>query len=218
MKLVFKSAFVLGVTVLSWFSVQAAVIAIVAIILVALHERAGMLIEVSFGPLRAKLEREVTEAEKLIGKLREFAALQAKAVLTASIRTGRFSDSSDWAYQSLTEMEAKLRELGVGEDALREARSEFIRFTISDLGNSAMGVGRVPMHLGQEAINDWQEISRKGLQKTPGEIEDFLRKWGELTQERQLRIEEMRWVMEHQDIRDREQYLLAQDPVEWGAV
>jgi hypothetical protein len=219
MNLVLKWAgrigFVAGVTVLSWFSVAAAVIAISAVILVALQSRAAALIEVSFGPLRAKLERDITQAEKLVEKLRGFAALQAKGIITANTRLGRWQDQSDWPFQSLREIEAALRELGVPEEKINEARSEMVRFTISDLGNAAMGTSRVPMHLGQDAVNEWQEVMQKGLEKTPDEIEAYLKKWNVLSVDRQQRIDDMRWVMAHQDIRDREQFLRAHDPVEW---
>lgn len=195
--------------------VTAAVIFIAAMILVALHDRAATLIEVSFGPLRAKLERDLTEAEMLSAKLRQIASLQVKAVLAAAVRTGRWADGSDWQFQTLRELKNSLRGVGVDDQELQQGRADFIRFTISDLGSSAMGAGRVPMHLGEEAIAEWHQIMAKGHEKAPEEIESYLQKHGELSADRQLRINDMRWLIKHGDIRDRDQYLRAHKPVEW---
>ena len=49
-----RVAFVVGITALTWFSVPAAIMAVAATILVAVQSRASTLIELSFGPLRAK--------------------------------------------------------------------------------------------------------------------------------------------------------------------
>lgn len=210
-----RIAFIPAVTALSWFTVPGAIIAICATILVAVHVRASELIEISFGPLRAKLKQEISEAERLVEKLREFAALQAKGVISANTRLGRWSDQSDWAYQSLREIEAALRELGVSEDEIRNSRMEMIKFTASDLGGAAMASSTVPSKLGREAVKEWQSIMHKGLEKTPEEIEAFLKKWNVLTPERQIRIDDMRWVLEHHDIRDRDQFMRGHEPVEW---
>lgn len=211
-----KAGFVVGVTVLSWFSVPAATVAICAIILVALHAKAGTLIELSFGPLRAKLERELSEAEKLVNKLRSFAALQAKTVIAASSRTGRWPDETDdWQFANLRAVEAALRDMGASEDELREARSDLVRLTILDLGNAALGNSRVPMKLGNEAVEEWQAIKREGRHASPDVIEAYLTKWNALTVDRQGRIEDMRWIIEHGDIRDREQYLRAHTEIVW---
>lgn len=215
MKWALRVAFVLAITALSWFSLPAAVIALAATILVSLQDRAATLIEVSFGPLRAKLERDVSEAEKLVAKLKQFAGLQAKTIMQATIRSGRFMDQSGWQLRTLKDLEAALRDLGLGEEELREARSDFVRYTGSDLGSAALGAPNVPMHLGAEAIADWKSISHKGLEKTPDEIEAFLKKWESLTPERQQLIDDMRWVLEHQDVRDAEQYARAHERVKW---
>src|SRR3546814_12663545 len=90
MKQALSIAFVIAVTALAWFHLPVAVIAMCASILAALYGKASTLVEVSFGPLQAKLERDVSEAEKLVAKLRELAALQAKAAIGAAVRTGRW--------------------------------------------------------------------------------------------------------------------------------
>jgi hypothetical protein len=211
-----RACFIVAVTALTWFSVSMAIVAICACILVALQARASTLIEVSFGPLRAKLERELSEAEKLVGKLREFATLQAKALVTSTIRVGRWADATpEWQFDSLRQTEDALRDLGVPEEALSHVRSDFVKFTVSDAGNSALGTNSLPSNLPPEGQSEWQAIRRKGLDKTPDEIESFLTKWEALTSERKTLLDDMRWMLEHRDIRDRAQFLRAHDAVEW---
>lgn len=207
--------FVVGVTTLSYFSIPAAIIAICASVLVALHGKASTLVELSFGPLKAKLQRDLSEAEQLVGKLRSLAVLQAKATIAASVRTGRFADSSDWQFTQLGTTEAALRDLGVAEADIIGARAEFLKFVVSDLGRTAMGSDRIPLHLGKDVEADWRAVTSKGLEKTPDDVEAFLRKWGQLTPARVLRIEDMRWIIENSDLRDREQYMRSKQPVAW---
>lgn len=210
--------FVAGVTTLGWFNVAAATIAICAVILVVLYPKADALIEVSFGPLRAKLQRDLTEAEKLVEKLRTYAALQAKTVIAASCRTGRFFDpKDDWQLANLRSVEERLRDLGVSESELVEVRSDLLRMTIRDLGNAALGGNITPMKLGNEAMAEWSALRKEGRNGSPDEVEGFLKKWGLLTPERQSRIDDMRWIIEHQDVRDREQFLRAHQEVPWDS-
>src|SRR3546814_11673630 len=89
MKQALSIAFVIAVTALAWFHLPVAVIAMCASILAALYGKASTLVEVSFGPLKAKLEREVSEAEKLVAKLRKIASLQAKAARSEARRVGK---------------------------------------------------------------------------------------------------------------------------------
>lgn len=215
MKSLLKISFVAAVTVLSWFNVSAAIIAIAATILVALQDRASTLIEVSFGPLRAKLERDVSEAEELVSKLRQFAGLQAKAIMQATVRTGRWADTSDWQLRTLRELEDALRGLGLSDNDLKTSRADFMRYTINDMGNAALGAGHLPTHLGNDAQVEWHAISNKGFAKTPDDIEAYLRKWNLLTPERQQRLDDMRWMIEHQDVKDEEQYARSHERVKW---
>jgi len=175
-----------------------------------------MLIELSFGPLRAKLERDLSEAEQLVQKLRSFAALQAGTIISAATRTGRWADAADdWQYVNLRRTEEALRHMGVSEEELKAARADLVNMTVRDLGNSALGQTYVPTKLGQEAVSEWQELKRTGRQAIPDEVEAYLRKWDALTPDREIRITDMRWVLEHDDIRDREQFLRAHAPIEW---
>lgn len=207
--------FVLAVTLLAWFSVAVAVVAISATVLCALHAKADSLIEISFGPLKAKLEREISDAEKLVGELRSLATLQAKVSIGASARTGRWGGRDDWQFLNLKQIEAALRNIGSSETEIREARGELTKFFLIDLGHAAMGSSLLPAHLSQEAQLEWKEIRTLQEISDPEKVETWLRKWNEYTPERAQLVEDMRWVVANQDIRDREQFLRCHLDLPW---
>lgn len=215
MKAVLRGGFVVAATALAWFSIPAAVVAIVASILVALQAKAGALIEISFGPLKAKLEREVTEAERLVKQLREFAALQAQAIVAAGVRAGRWSSESDWLYLHVKELEASLRGMGVSEEALKTSRQEFVTYAVHDAAHMAMGGGRLPKKDGEYLDSEWREALGEFPNTDPDRIEAFLNRHGLMNPERLTRIADMRWMIEHGDVRDAEQYMRTQKPVNW---
>jgi hypothetical protein len=80
-----------------------------------------------------------------------------------------------------------------------------VKFAVSDAGLAALGTNEIPKT--GEAVADWKAIRRKGLEKTPDEIEAFLKKWGWLTPERETLISDMRWMLENESIQNREQFL-----------
>lgn len=207
-------AFVVIVTALAWFNLAASVMAVCAVVLVTLAGKLESLVEFSFGPLKAKIERNLSESERLLQQLKLFAAIQARAANAASVNTGRFSAGNDWIFQSVKRVEAGLRSLGVSEDEIVSARTDFVRLTIGDAGLAATGGSYVPSKLGDDAVKDWHSL-RDESRGDPDAIEHFLSKWGALTPDRAARIEDMRWMIEHQDVRDSEQYMRAHTPVRW---
>ena len=214
-KLLVKIGFVAIITVLAWFKPQAAILAICAAILVALYDKLGSLIELSFGPLRAKLEKNLSESERVVEKLRLYAAVQAKAAISASVHTGRFASGTDWIFLNAKRVENGLRELGLEESEIAEARKELVTLTLRDLGSAAIGQGRLPMHLDEQARVEWHELNRSDSLSNPDAIASYLERWSELSPDRAQVIEDMRWIQEHGDIRDREQYMRAHRAIEW---
>jgi hypothetical protein len=213
-KWMLRLAFIVAVTTLAWFNLAASIMAVCAVVLVALVGKLESLVEFSFGPLKAKIERNLSESEKLLQQLKSFAAIQARAANDASVNTGRFSSGSDWIYQSIKRVETGLRELNVSEEEIVSARSDFVRLTIGDAGRAATGGGYVPLKLGQAAVDDWHALHREE-RGNPDAVEGFLVKWNALTPERIERIRDMRWMIEHKDVRDSEQYMRAHTEVLW---
>ncbi len=210
-----KILFVAGVTLLAWFNVSAAILAVCATLIVALHDKFESLIELSFGPLRAKLERNLSASEKLVEKLRTYAAVQAKAAIAASVHTGRFSSGTDWIFVNAKRVEGGLKELGLSAVEIEDARKELVELTIRDLGSVAIGHGHLPMHLEEQARTEWMELHRSPALSDPEAVSSYLAKWGELSPERARILDDMRWIRENRDIRDSEQYLRAHHPIKW---
>ena len=208
---IFQFLFVSIVTILAWFNVASSIMFVCAVILIALAGKLESLVEFSFGPLKAKIERNLTQSEELLEKLKAFSAIQARAAIAASVNTGRFASSDDWIFQSVKRVEEGLRSLGIGDSEISEARSEFVSLTIKDTGSAAIGHGHLPMQLPEEARSEWRLVSRSD----PDMIESYLQKWEQLTPERALRIADMRWMIENNDVQDSEQYMRAHTPVKW---
>lgn len=215
MKMFLKILFVAAVTVLAWFSWPTALVAISATLLAALYDKASALIEISFGPLTAKLEREVSAAERLVDQLRDFAAIQAKSVIAAGIRTGRWAGSDGWIYSHFRNLERSLREMGVSEESIGEARSELVKYAVWDAALCALGGSQVAKKDGRLLDKEWHAAVGTFPDADPDRIEAFLIKHDLMNEERQARVDDMRWMTEHNDIRDEDQFMRTQQPVEW---
>ena len=205
--------FVGAITVLAWFNISASIMAICAVVLVALYGKLESLVEFSFGPLKAKIERNISESEKLLNNLKDLASVQARAANAASVYTGRFSSGDDWIFQSVKRVESGLRAIGASDENIVEARSDFVRLTVGDAAIAATGGVYVPA-LGPDAEKEWRSL-RSESRSDPDAVEAYLRKWEMLTPERLQRIGDMRWMLEHQDVQDSEQYMRAHTPVPW---
>lgn len=161
-KLLAKAAFVFGTTALAYFDLPVALFSVGVMVLAALYDKADSLIELSFGPLKAKLERSVSESEKLLSGLRSLALAQSKAVVAAASSTGRFASDDAWIFHTAKEVENGLRAIGVSEDELIEARSALVSLTLRDLGATATNGSYLPSILGDEAVAEWQELRKSG--------------------------------------------------------
>lgn len=217
MGIALKVAFVIGVTVLAWFNVSAAIMAVAASILVVLWDKAKDIVEISFGVLKAKIQRDVSEAEKLVQQLRDFSALQTEAIFSAAVRSGRWAGEGDaWVFHHVKALEASLAGMGVAPETIKAARQELVRFTASDAGAMAMGSGRIPKVDGKYVEKDWREALGKHGDRDPDRIEAFLTGHDLMNEARQERINDMRWMIENGDVRDEAMYLRSQTRVPWG--
>jgi hypothetical protein len=207
-KFFISGLFILTATLLSWFNPASAIILICACLLVALFPKFESIVELSFGPLKAKLERTVSESEKLLSGLRSLALAQSKALVSASAHTGRFATKDSWIFHASKDIEAGLRAIGMTEDELRIARSDLVRLAIRDIGAAATNGSYVPTELGDSAVTEWQAFRKNESLSDP----DFLQAWLErhevYGEDQKKLIEAMRWIIEHQDLKDEEQFLL----------
>jgi len=215
MKTLAKLAFIVAVTALAWFNVAAAILAVAATILVVIFDKAKDVVEISFGLLKAKIQRDISEAERLVGQLRDFSALQTKAILSAAVRSGRWGDESDWLFHHVKALEASLAEMGAPADQVAAARQEFVNFTIADAGSSAMGGGHVAEKAGVLLEKEWRAALGRFPDRDPNAIEVFLDTHGLMSPERRQLLDDMHWMKAHGDVRDAEMYLRAQTPIPW---
>lgn len=213
LKLLAQSAFVIAVTVLAWFNLAASIMAVCAVVLVALAGKIGSLVEFSFGPLKAKLEKTLTESEILLQSLREFSLIQASEAVAARAQMNRWAAEDDSDYQSVVRVIEGLSRAGFSDTDLERVKWPFVEMTIKDAGLAAIGLGTVPGHLGQDATLEWQEVAKN--RHDPDRIEAYLRKWNSLSPDRIARIEDMRWMIEHRDIRDSNMYIRTKIGVGW---
>lgn len=207
-------AFVICITALAWLNLPASIMAVSAVVLVVVGGKLESLVEISFGPLKAKIERNLSESEKLLAGLKNFAAIQARAANSASVWTGRFASGDDWIFQSVKRVEQGLKELGLSDEQLLEARRDFVNLTIGDAAIAATGGGYVP-GLGGDSEAEWRDLREKH-RRDPDAVEALLTKWGRLEPERLQRIEDMRWMIANQDVRDADQYMRAHKSVPWS--
>ena len=212
-RIILMIGFVVAATMLSWFSVSAALVAVSTTMLCVLYGKLDLIIEVSFGPLKAKLERNISESDRLLQALKKFASVQAKATASAAAHTGRFATGNDWIFLATKELEAALREIGATEDDLSHVRSDLVRLTLRDLGAAATGGSMIPSKLGKIAVEEWRQLRGDGEANDPDAIEAWLIKWDALTDDRQLLLEDMRWIIANRNVRDRDQYLRAQEAI-----
>ena len=205
----FSGLFVIVATALAWFNVAAAIVFVCACLLVALFPKFESIVELSFGPLKAKLERTVSESEKLVSGLRELALAQSKALVSASAHTGRFATNDGWIFHAAKSIESGLRSIGASEEELKLAREDLVRLTIRDIGAAATNGSYLPSDLGDEAEVEWIEFRRSEKLADPDFLQSWLEKHSVYDEPQKRLIDAMRWMIEHGDIKDEEQYLLA---------
>lgn len=208
LRIALSATFIVAATALAFFNVPAAIIAICAVVLVVLHPRFDSVIEFSFGPLTAKLERNLKESENLLASLKELAVLQTEMSVAVAARTGRFAQQDDWLFQRVRALESKLKAMGVSEAQLNEVRSDFIRYTLIDLGYRVLGNAQ-PFHFSEALQMEWKALRHGEDLKNPDALENFLKKCNLLDDDRRGLISDMRWIVEHGDVRDVEQHLRA---------
>lgn len=203
--------FIAAVTVLSWFSIGSSIIAICATLLAVLYPKFESIVEISFGPLKAKLKRTITESENLIEGLRNLALAQSKALVSASAHTGRFAADDDWIFLAAKDIESGLRTIGASELELNEAISGLVKLTLRDLGAAATNGNNLPIQLGGSAVAEWREFRSNENLSNPDFIENWLKKYNVYSDDQRKIVEAMRWIIKNNNIRDSEQYMLAKN-------
>ena len=208
-KICAQATFILAVVALSWFRLSASVMAICAVVLVVMAGKLESLVEFSFGPLKAKMERNLSESEKLLNGLKSVALAQSKALVSACAHTGKFATNDAWIFEASKDIEVGLRSIGATEQELLVARLGLVTITLRDLGAAATNGSTLPSQLGDDAVLEWKEFRSTGQLSDPDFVEGWLKKHCAFGLDQQVIIEAMRWIRDNNDIRDAEQFMLA---------
>jgi len=176
-------AFVVITTVLAWLGGATVVGAMLcAAVLVVLYGRVDDVVEFSLGPLKARLEKNVAESERLLNGLRSMALAQIRRRLdeAASVADRDFYLGNDDLYIIQDQALDDLRNLGiVGNDANNIIRP-YVLTIAKQLGNRALGVpSSVTFLLGETAESERQEIMlQNNSNPNPETIHKWLEKYG----------------------------------------
>lgn len=97
----------------------------------------------------------------------------------------------------------------MSELELADSRSALVKLTMRDLGAAATNGSTLPSKLGDEAVAEWRAFRGTDELSDPNFIQAWLEKHRAFGPDQKMIVEAMRWIGEHQDIKDADQYLLA---------
>jgi hypothetical protein len=113
----------------------AAVFAFLGAVLLLVLPKIDTVVEIAFGPLRAKLERKVEETEATLRELRSLALVLADPVMSSAVRLGRWNTalSREERLRLYERTKAALRRLRASDLEIADASREHHRFVLFDL-------------------------------------------------------------------------------------
>ena len=125
-------ALIVGPTAIALHGQQAAatfLMTSLVIVLASLNLPADRLEEFGIGPLKARLERRIKEADELTDRLKEVMRLMLSVAVSAGMRTGRFAHQTQLYHQELyTNVEKIFERTGLDPSAKAEVLRDFLFF------------------------------------------------------------------------------------------
>ena len=188
-------------------------------VFVTLASKIDVIVEFSFGPLRAKMRDAIEEAYATITEVRKIAANISEPML-ATLMAGNFGFSDGLNLQARLEQHdgliANLREIGVTEEEIIKAERKW-RGGIGVIYHRAIAPlideRRKPYEVNhnatpeqKEAYEGWDNLLlfEDWKAPSPSEMEEYLREKGVMTAEMQEWIDDYRNFIETGEIRRRE--------------
>jgi hypothetical protein len=108
-----------------------------ALALIFVNVDAGTITEVSLGPLKARLERRIAEADALTQRLRESIKLTLAVAVSATMRTGRYPDRNRmYVRDALDRVDQIAKSAGLTSSDLAIVKDDFRRFTEIDMAQA----------------------------------------------------------------------------------
>lgn len=170
--------------------------------------------EITVGPLTAKLQRRINEAEEVLKKLQNVAAAISEISLSTMIRTGRaggfgFEESEKFRMRIVS----LLREIGVGNDDVAATQRELTGYLKREYVYAIVGRSVPPIGISEEKIRAWNEIRDSHQIPTVGKVRSFLRSINALDEEAIELLDDYTYFEKHGDHRRPEVFFrLKQEP------
>lgn len=190
-----------------WASLICGVILMVA-------SRFSDIIELSIGPLKTKLVRQVEEAEQALEAVRALAAKTAETALSLVKMSGRFdgftAQQEDEIFNSFRSL---MDELGI-EEAIRDEAEAFWHCTVEfDYGHFALGGNTIPEGASPEVSAEWSGLRGGGITQRPEPtvIEEFLRRTGYMNETSQEFLEDLKFYIANRQHRRPEIWVAQQE-------
>lgn len=138
--------------------------------------------EITFGPLKAKLQRRIDEAEALLVKIRESAVLAAEANISSLVRMGRWSGYDVMAVDAIRQKFVDLLgELGVDARKIHEVQNDWLRYNKFDYVMMITGGSTTPRNATPTEAEDWKRLRDIDNLPTPDALRRYLVGHGALT-------------------------------------
>jgi hypothetical protein len=136
-------ALIAGPTAIAFHGEQAAatfLMTSLVIALASLNLPADRLEEFGIGPLKARLEKRIKEADELTDRLKEVMRLMLSVAVSAGMRTGRFAHQTQLYHQELfTNVEKIFERTGLDPSAKDEVLRDFYFFSKVDMSLALLG-------------------------------------------------------------------------------
>jgi len=172
-------------------SLSLAALTLVCLVLAFLFTRFEAVEEIAIGPLRAKLQRRIDEAEVILSKLRDVAATMSEIALSTMVRSRYISGFSfEESDKIRTQIIGLLDDLGVDAERMRQVQFELTKDLSRDYVHAILGGHEVPAGASTEQIEEWKAMRRVWPLPTVEELKGFLSRVGALDDERRLLIED----------------------------
>ena len=166
-------------------SVSLAGLLLVCLVLGVFLSRIDLIEEITIGPMKAKLQRRIDQAEDVLLSLQNVAATIAEISLSTMIRTGATGGfNKDESEGFRVRVVKLLHDIGVENSAVMAAQRELVGYLKWEYVWALTGRSGPPNGVTDEQFSSWKELT-SGQTKLPtvGSIRSYLRSINALDEE-----------------------------------
>jgi hypothetical protein len=156
---------------------------LVTLLAATLVFRLSDVLELSFGPLRARMRETLQETDEALERVRSLAQLSATGILNAVISTGRFGGGNDtWKVDLRDRIRSELAKLGVSDDEVRKSEALWNDLVAFDFVGIILGGSQAPSKT--EVWPQWKTLRARRPASPPSTLRDFLNEHGWMDEDR----------------------------------